>query len=188
MSPATAPPLCLLPQLPPLCAGGAFCPSCRDTSRTGEEWRASVRGVGLLPIACPRGLPWSDGTPPAPAPAMPTGPSWQERARSLWALFHGRPLVWAGEDAERRWLAWFESQLRELGCTCRSNWTTLERQVPLDLSSPLAYARSSWGRHERVNADLGKPPFTWDEAVQTHHWEGLIDGPSTAGRSTIEGR
>lgn len=115
-------------------------------------------------------------------------PDWHARARSLWALFHSRPLAWAGEEAERQWLAWFESQLHELGCSCRSNWTTLEREMPLDLSSPLAYARSGWWRHERVNADLGKPPFTWEQAVQTHHWEGLIDGPSTAGRSTIEGR
>ena len=88
----------------------------------------------------------------AAALGFPDGPK-------LWAELHRRALSHAGGD-DSAWLEEFEKRI--LGnCVCRNQWRHDLVIEPPDFSNYFAWTVS---QHNRVNARLGKPILTVEEA------------------------
>jgi hypothetical protein len=159
------------------CAGPCPCPV--DGVDISEHWRSG----------CPRGLFDGGGD----LVDVRTGESRAADFHAMWDELHARPLIAAagGFAGEPAWQADFDARVRALaGCTCGRHWDAVCVKIPVDYSSPLAYARSGWARQNEVNllTNPPKPAIEFEEAVRIRGWERLIETPSKAARSTDEGR
>ena len=129
--------------------------------------------------ACPRAH-WSAYTPrpqPSPTPATVSAPRLPRqitirRARQvapsnadmairgplLWAELHRRP--WLPEFSATSEAKWLEEFTARLCCQCRTNWQTIQTDLPPDLTTPERYFAWTVEAHNRVNAHIGKPQVT----------------------------
>jgi hypothetical protein len=77
----------------------------------------------------------------------------------LWKELHGRPDEYSMDiDAEKRWIEIFRSWIP---CgKCKTHFTKLLKDNPVDLSSPEGYKEWTIMIHNLVNQSLNKPLYT----------------------------
>lgn len=56
---------------------------------------------------------------------------------------------------------------------CKNGARKYLRENPIDISSPLDVARSTWSFHNFINVKLGKRQFAWDEVAPSRGWDKL---------------
>lgn len=86
----------------------------------------------------------------------------------LWKQIHERPLLPFDVEAERRWF----TDLPKLipCCHCKSHLADYSRTYPIDLTSPTALRRWTWGAHNAIRERLGQPPLSWEVAAALWKW------------------
>jgi hypothetical protein len=90
--------------------------------------------------------------------------------RQLWAELHRRALSYQGDEwDEHPWIACFA---RRVPCgTCRDEWRQLIQELPPDLTDRESYFRWTVRAHNAVNAKLGKPILSFEEATRLWGWD-----------------
>lgn len=84
---------------------------------------------------------------------------WAKRGPKMWAELHRRPQM---VEREIEWIQQFGTRIP---CgSCRQHWKNMVQRTPADLSSPAAYFAWTVDRHNEVNARLGKPIISMEEA------------------------
>jgi len=56
---------------------------------------------------------------------------------------------------------------------CKNGARKYLRENPIDISSPLGVARSTWNFHNFINAKLSKRQFPWHEVAPSRGWDKL---------------
>lgn len=89
----------------------------------------------------------------------------REAARSLWCELHRFPFseAWACQSRCQWWADW-QSRIPNINCDCRRHWRELVEKMPPNFSSPAAFFAWSVSAHNVVNARLGKPVMSLEEA------------------------
>lgn len=98
-------------------------------------------------------------TPGAPSPRQRISrAALTRRPAAIWDDLHRRALTHEGDDSA--WLRDFELQILG-GCVCRKQWREDLAAKPPDFANYFAWTVAA---HNAVNARLGKPILTVDEA------------------------
>lgn len=63
------------------------------------------------------------------------------------------------------WFARWEAQIPDLGCACRKGYAEIRQTWKPDFSSPEAFFASTVELHNLLNAKLGKPILTLEDAL-----------------------
>ena len=88
-----------------------------------------------------------------------------------WSQIHSRygqalasPDTWR-ELQEREW---YDNWKKQIPCgQCKSHWSQLEKEHPVDLSCPEMAFRSLWFMHNEVSRlHSGKPTLTYEQAIR----------------------
>ena len=97
------------------------------------------------------------GSAPNPPAAFPV------RGDLLWQELHLRALSWGGGGDDSPWLDAFA---QKLPCGhCRAHWLGMMQRTPPDFSTRREYFVWTISRHNEVNAKLGKPIMSPDDAA-----------------------
>lgn len=137
-------------------------------------WKCSCGLLNPGMLACRRCGRSQPETPPQPprepiAFVGPVIPSLHRAYRSRWLELHSyAPAVWDPAAAQ----AWFARWLRTIpgiGCrACLVHFRQLLERTPPDFSSREAFFRWTVDIHNQVNAHLGRPLFTLEQAIATN--------------------
>lgn len=90
-----------------------------------------------------------------------------ERQRDHWLALHRFPFT-KGWTCRGEWFAIWQAEIPNIGCDCRKHWKELVAANPPDFSSRESFFAWSVDRHNDVNAKLGKPPVSLEEARKLH--------------------
>ena len=84
-----------------------------------------------------------------------------EQSRELWEELHLK------KGADAKWLAGWVKRIPKFGCACREGFERILRKIPPRFDD---WHKWTWEAHNAVNAKLGKPEITFDEACQQWNW------------------
>jgi Erv1 / Alr family len=101
-------------------------------------------------------------------------PNWQVY-RDHWDKLHRMPIeldTWDTQEAMGWFMRW-NADIPHINCSCRSDWSELISQHPIEISTRLSFAIWCWHRHNDVNAKLretqgGHPHFEWSDCCDIH--------------------
>jgi hypothetical protein len=82
----------------------------------------------------------------------------------LWGELHRRTLS-HDDSPDWVWLDMWAEKIPKYGCSCRSKWKEWKHENPPPWDKE-GYWRWGWAFHNHVNQELGKPPFSIDQARQ----------------------
>ena len=86
--------------------------------------------------------------------------SYEQQGRFAWSLLHRY------RGCEKAWFDLWIYFVPGGGCSCRENFKAILTEFPPDFSSPDAFWHWGVAVHNKVNAKLGKPEITIEEAVK----------------------
>ena len=128
------------------------------------------------------------GSPSSVAAAAASAASTRaELGRGTWTLLHRAAAQFPASPtaAERaRMVAWLEAFAAVYPCAdCAAHYAAMLAATPVDASSGPALAAWLCGRHNEVNARLGKPPFPCTPQALQERWGGCgcAEGGEEAG-------
>jgi Erv1 / Alr family len=92
-----------------------------------------------------------------------------------WDKLHRMPIeldTWNTQEAMGWFMRW-NADIPHINCSCRSDWSELISQHPIEISTRLSFAIWCWHRHNDVNAKLretqgGHPHFEWSDCCDLH--------------------
>jgi hypothetical protein len=111
----------------------------------------------------------ANGSKPAEPTPQQTVEQYQEflnTVHSLWRELHTMHLGDWGTVRER-YENW-KTRIPSFGCSCNEHFKKMEANYPPDFSSPEAFFRWGWMRHNDVNLRLGKSKFSYEDALRIH--------------------
>lgn len=89
--------------------------------------------------------------------------------KNHWHLLHEYKLVpWNPKKAKNDYLRWKQKIPNSRTCPCKKNWAILDKANPPDFTSPDSFFFWGVDRHNDINAELGKPILTHEEADMIH--------------------
>jgi hypothetical protein len=87
-------------------------------------------------------------------------PSPEDAGRKAWEAIHSH----VGNCP--KWLATWETSIPHFGCACKADYMQHKIENPPDLSSPGSFWMWGFDLHNWVNAKLGKPVISIEDAIK----------------------
>lgn len=94
-----------------------------------------------------------------------------EASRQCWLVLHSYPIEHWGDWNEQKakaWLAEWEGTIPRYGCACRKHWRGIKRDLPPMFGSAKCFFQWSVAAHNAVNAEIGKPTVSQEEAISIY--------------------
>ena len=122
---------------------------------------------------------WEEGRGPGQAVTHSTTKTEEpvnEELRELWREVHMYAIdnfsSWSSNEASKWFKRWFD-RIPSFGCSCRNHFAKILKTLPVDTTSPIAFAKRSHEWHCAVSDRLrsqgkDRPHFSWEEFEATY--------------------
>lgn len=82
---------------------------------------------------------------------------------NLWKELHS--YIFTTKEAAEVFFSVWQLKIPSFGCSCREHWSKIVAEFPPDFSSECAFFKWGVDAHNKVNERLGKPIFSYEEAL-----------------------
>jgi len=71
-------------------------------------------------------------------------------------------------EAAKAWFDLWCDGIPEYSCNCKEKWLLIVESRPPVFNDPRSFFKWAWARHNDVSATIGKPPITFEQAVELY--------------------